>query len=39
MNENIQITYGGTIEIGEGIAIGRDVIIWSFDGHHILIKK
>lgn len=35
INENVQITCQGTIEIGEGTAIGRDVIIRNFDGHKI----
>lgn len=35
INENVQITCGSTIEIGKGCAIGRDVIIRSFDGHTI----
>lgn len=36
INENVQITCGSTIEIGEGATIGRDVVIRSFDGHTIL---
>lgn len=35
INENVQITCGGTIEIGEGCVIGRDVVIRSYDGHSI----
>ena len=35
INENVQITCGGTIEIGPGCVIGRDVVIRSFDGHSI----
>lgn len=35
INENVQITCGGTIEIGGGCAIGRDVVIRSYDGHFI----
>lgn len=35
INENVQITCKNTIEIGEGTAIGRDVVIRSFDGHAI----
>ena len=35
INENVQITCGDKIEIGEGTAIARDVIIRSFDGHPI----
>lgn len=35
INENVQITCGGTIEIGAGCVIGRDVVIRSFDGHTI----
>lgn len=36
INENVQITCGDTIEIGEGATIGRDVVIRSYDGHTIL---
>ena len=36
INENVQISCGDTIEIGKGCAIGRDVIIRSYDGHTIL---
>lgn len=35
INENVQITCGDVIEIGKGCAIGRDVVIRSFDGHVI----
>lgn len=35
INENVQITVGDTIEIGEGATIGRDVVIRSYDGHTI----
>ncbi len=35
INENVQITCGGTIEIGDGCVVGRDVVIRSFDGHSI----
>ena len=35
INENVQITCGDTIEIGEGCTIGRDVVIRSYDGHTI----
>lgn len=35
INENVQITCGGTIEIGKECVIGRDVVIRSFDGHTI----
>ena len=35
INENVQITCGDTIEIGKDCAIGRDVVIRSFDGHTI----
>lgn len=35
INENVQITCGSTIEIGYGCAIGRDVVIRSYDGHTI----
>lgn len=34
-NENVQITCGDTIEIGQDATIGRDVVIRSFDGHTI----
>lgn len=36
INENVQITCGDTIEIGDGATIGRDVVIRSFDGHMIV---
>lgn len=36
INENVQIICGETIEIGHECAIGRDVIIRSYDGHKIL---
>lgn len=35
INENVQITCGDTIEIGRDCAIGRDVVIRSYDGHTI----
>lgn len=35
INENVQISCGETIEIGEGATIGRDVCIRSYDGHTI----
>lgn len=35
INENVQITCGDKIEIGEGCTIGRDVVIRSYDGHTI----
>lgn len=35
INENVQITAGDVIEIGRGCAIGRDVVIRSYDGHTI----
>lgn len=35
INENVQITCGDRIEIGRGCAIGRDVVIRSYDGHTI----
>lgn len=35
INENVQITCGDTIEIGEDCTIGRDVVIRSYDGHTI----
>lgn len=36
INENVQIICGATIEIGKDCAIGRDVVIRSYDGHTIL---
>ena len=36
INENVQITCGATIEIGKDCAIGRDVVIRSYDGHTII---
>ena len=36
LNENVQITCGGKVEIGEGCTIARDVVIRSYDAHHIL---
>lgn len=35
LNENVQITCGDQIFIGEGCAIARDVVIRSYDGHHM----
>ena len=35
INENVQISCGDTIEIGDGATIGRDVCIRSYDGHTI----
>lgn len=35
INENVQIICGDKIEIGKGCAIGRDVVIRSYDGHTI----
>ena len=35
INENVQITVGDIVEIGSGCAIGRDVVIRSYDGHTI----
>lgn len=35
INENVQISCGDTIEIGDGATIGRDVVIRSYDGHTI----
>ena len=35
INENVQITAGDVVEIGDGATIGRDVIIRSYDGHTI----
>ena len=36
INENVQITCGSTIEVGKDCAIGRDVVIRSYDGHTII---
>jgi acetyltransferase-like isoleucine patch superfamily enzyme/coenzyme F420-reducing hydrogenase beta subunit len=36
INERVQITCGDVIEIGEDCAIGRDVVIRSYDGHTIV---
>ena len=36
INENVQITCGATIEIGKDCAIGRNVVIRSYDGHTII---
>jgi len=36
INENVQITAGATVSIGRDCAIGRDVVIRSYDGHTIL---
>lgn len=36
INENVQITCGDKIEIGDGCFIGRDVIIRSYDAHEIM---
>jgi acetyltransferase-like isoleucine patch superfamily enzyme len=36
MNEGVQITCASRIEIEEGCAIGRDVIIRDYDGHRII---
>lgn len=35
MNEHVQIVCGSQIVIGEGCAIGRDVVISDHDGHYI----
>lgn len=35
-NENVQLTCGGYVEIGEGVAIARDVVIWNYDAHEII---
>ena len=35
-NEHVQVTAGDVVEIGNGCAIGRDVVIRSYDGHVIL---
>ena len=34
-NEHVQVTAGDVVEIGKGVAIGRDVVIRSYDGHTI----
>lgn len=39
VNENVQISCSGTIEIGEDCAISRDVSIRSFDAHSILLPN
>ena len=39
MNEHVQVTCGSLIEIGEGTAIGRDVVITDHDGHSIISPK
>lgn len=36
INENVQISCGDVIEIGNDCTIGRDVVIRSYDGHRIL---
>lgn len=36
MNEHVQVTCGGIIEIGKGTAIGRDVVISNHDGHSVI---
>ena len=35
INENVQITCGDRIEIGDGCFIGRDVVIRSYDAHKL----
>lgn len=35
INENVQITAGDVVEIGEDFTCGRDVVIRSYDGHTI----
>ena len=35
INENVQITAGDIVEIGEDFTCGRDVVIRSYDGHTI----
>ena len=35
-NEHVQVTAGDVVEIGDGCAIGRDVVIRSFDGHTVV---
>ncbi len=35
INENVQITAGDVVEIGNGFTCGRDVVIRSYDGHTI----
>lgn len=34
-NEHVQVTAGDVTEIGDGCAVGRDVVIRSYDGHTI----
>lgn len=36
INEDVQISCGNYIEIGENCAIGRNVVIRSYDGHRII---
>lgn len=38
-NENVQVTAGDVVEIGEGATIGRDVVIRSYDGHTVLAEN
>lgn len=38
INENVQVTVGGEVEIGTDFTCGRDVVIRSFDGHRIMKK-
>lgn len=38
-NENVQVTAGDVVEIGEGATIGRDVVIRSYDGHTVLMEN
>ena len=35
-NEHVQLTVGNIVEIGDGCAIGRDVVIRSYNGHTIV---
>lgn len=35
-NENVQVIAGDTVEIGNDVAIGRDVVIRSYDGHSLI---
>lgn len=35
-NEHVQVTVGDVVEIGNDCAIGRDVVIRSYDGHRIV---
>lgn len=35
-NEHVQVTAGDVVEIGNGCAIGRDVVLRSYDGHTVV---